>query len=318
MKEDIKNKKIRNSKPLHYFGSLLVFLILAINLISYKQAIHLTQSTTNSSQNTSSTLSQSLFGKRISKPVNAHIDPDFLEIDTIKGDVDLEIWKFDMQPSTGVVALFHDYQKTKSSLWKEALSFYRMGYTVILVDLRGSGNSGGNNSTFGYSEAVDVENTLKWCTENYPGNKIYLFGASTGAVAILRAVSELQSTPDGIIIQTCNSTLQQSVKQGLKNGKLPYFSSAWLVSYWVTLINSFNTEQLNASSLASSVEIPTLLIHGMLDEEISFDDSQKIFKSLKGPKEFATFSKSGHESILNNEEANWVYLVTNFMQSQQH
>ena len=80
----------------------------------------------------------------------------------------------------------------------------------------------------------------------------------------------------------------------------------------------FDENQIDALYLANKINTPTLLIHGLLDENIQFDETNQIFKALQGPKEIATFSKSGHESILINEEANWVYLVTNFMQSHNH
>ena len=313
MDEPIKDTNKRKPKLIIFFG-LFVFVIFGlISGISYFQAIQISTSSQDSEHNTTSTLKQVLIGENWAKPVNDSIDLDFVEIDTISGEVNLEVWKFDMQPSLGVVVLFHDYRKTKSSLWNEALSFYRMGYTVLLVDFRNSGNSNGVNSTFGYEEAIDVKNVFLWCTQQYPYDKIYLYGMATGATAVLRAVSELNISPNGIIIQASFLNLKSYlISESKTNPSLLYPS---LVSFWLTQIYNFNYNQLEAPLLAGQINTPTLLIHGMLDKQIEFEDTKQIFKALKGSKEIATFSKSGHESILLNEEANWVYLVTNFMQS---
>lgn len=259
-----------------------------------------------------------LLGIKVPKPKNRNVDLDFVEVDTIQGETNLEIWRFDMEPSKGVVALFHGYKATKSSLWNEAQAFYRMGYTVILVDFRASGNSDGNQCTIGYFEAQDVSNTVDWCKENYPDQNVFLYGVSMGAAAILRSVGELNSQPDAILIQSSFATMLGTAKNRFNLMGLPEFPLAHLLTFWGGFLNDFDAYNYQPIRYAKNVHCPTLVIHGMLDNRVSYLDSKGIYTNISGPKEFATFSKSGHESILNKEEANWLYLVTNFMETHNH
>jgi len=260
-------------------------------------------------------LSSVLFGIQIPKPKNAKVDLDFVEVDTVIADVNLEVWRFDMEPSKGIVALFHGYKSTKSALWREAQSFYRMGYSVVLVDFRASGNSDGMVCTIGYNEANDVVNVYNWIQVQYPNQPIYLYGISMGAAAVLRAVSVLDIHPNAIMVQSSFSTMNGATKNRFRLLGLPSWPMANLLTFWGGYVNDFDAFKLNPSEFAKQITTPTLVIHGVLDNRVSWEDSETIYDNLQGPKEFGVFSKSGHESMLNKEEANWVYLVTNFLES---
>ncbi len=324
--EENAQKPTRTRKLIRWFIGLFLLGFIALNFIAAFQAWNFTHFLEPDTQAThlnehssfSHKLESIVFGVKIPKPQNNPIDLDFIEVDTISGTVNLEVWRFDMEPSLGVVALFHGYKSSKSALWNEAQAFYRMGYTVVLVDFRASGNSDGNQCSMGYYEALDVANTLKWCQESYPEQKIFLYGVSMGAAAILRAVSELDTNPDGILLQSSFSNLLATSKNRFELMGLPQFPAAHLLTFWSGYLNDFNAFKHNPGKYAKNVNCPTLLIHGMLDNRVSWEASKEIYDNLNGKKEFAVFSNSGHESILNHEEANWVYLVTNFMQTHNH
>ena len=305
---------------LFLFGFILLNFVSAFQAWSFSHFLEPNNQTVELNEHSSFShkLESIVFGVKIPKPQNTTVDFDFIDVDTIPGNINLEVWRFDMEPSLGVVALFHGYKSTKSALWKEAQAFYRMGYTVVLVDFRASGNSEGYQCTIGYYEALDVNNTLSWCKENYPDQKIFLYGISMGAAAILRSVGELHSQPDGIIVQSSFSNMLDTSKNRFKLMGIPQFPSAHLLTFWGGYLNDFNAFEHNPSAYAKKITCPTLLIHGMLDNRVSWEASKEIYENLKGEKEFGVFSKSGHESMLNHEEANWVYLVTNFMQTHNH
>jgi alpha-beta hydrolase superfamily lysophospholipase len=315
-------KRLKLKKVILISFSTLLFFFIILNIVAINHAYKLTHFSIDTPKKNSyfkdssiiSKFETLLFGLPITKPQNRPLDLDFIEIDTIQAKVNLEIWKLDMEPSKGVIALFHGYHASKSSLWQEALAFYRMGFTVVLVDFRASGNSEGNICSIGFYEAEDVQNTLKWCRAEYPNQKVFLYGSSMGAAAIMRAISELKSTPDAIMLQSPFSTMLSATQTRFKLSGIPSFPSAHLLTFWGGYLNNFDGFSHNPNDYAKNINCPTLLIHGQLDDRVSWNDIKLVFNKLNGPKELATFGKSGHESILNKEEANWVYLVTNFME----
>ncbi len=316
--------KIRPKKRV-LIGILLIIL-LGFGILNFVAASHASKFThfKNNNLNQSYTqknqvsFSQLILGIDLSKPLNDSIDLDFVEVDTIIGIENLEIWRLNMEPSLGVVALFHGYHATKSSLWPEALAFYRMGYSVILVDFRSSGNSTGNTCTLGYFEAEDVKSTYDYCRENYPDKNIFLYGSSMGAAAIARSVAQLKIEPEGILLQSSFPSMLSAVQQRFKMQGIPPFPSAQLVTFWGGYLNGFNAFRHNPVEYAPYITCPTLVIHGLLDDRVSYEESKHIYTQISGPKQLAVFGNSGHESILNKEEANWIYLVTNFMETHNH
>lgn len=324
MKLSLQNIWLKLKKPFILCFVVLVVAFVFLNIIARNHAEKFTHFTSerhdrilNLEDSSFSVKANALiYGIPISKPTNSKIDFDFVEIDTIPGTFDLEIWKLDMEPSKGIVALFHGYRASKSSLWKEALAFYRMGYSVILVDFRAAGNSEGHVCSIGYFEAEDVQSVTNWCETQYPDQKVFLYGASMGAAAIMRAVSDLKTTPDAIMLQSPFASMLGAAKSRFKLMEVPSFPSAHLLTFWGGYINDFDAFSHNPTDYAKNIKCPTLLIHGQLDNRVSWEETKSIFDHLDGYKELATFGKSGHESILNREEANWVYLVTNFMETQ--
>lgn len=302
----------------------LVFLVL--NIMAIFHAHHFTHflsgkeltETLNENSSSAKKIKSILLGVPVRKPINDSVDLDFVDVDTITKELNLEIWRLDMEPSKGVVALFHGYKASKSSLWKEAQAFYRMGFTVVLVDFRSAGNSDGNQCTLGYFEANDVEATYQYCLKEYPDQKIFLYGSSMGAAAVMRAVAKLAINPSGILIQSPFYTMLNAVKTRFQLMGIPSFPSAHLITFWGGWINDFDAFSHNPIDYAPHINCPTLLIHGMLDTRVSYESAKSIYKALPQKKEFGIFSKSGHESILNKEEPNWIYLVTNFMETHRH
>ena len=93
----------------------------------------------------------------------------------------------------GIVILMHGSQSNKTSMGYTAARLLSQGFSVMLLDLRAHGESGGEYTTFGYKEALDVEAAIRWAKANGGGAGIALAGYSSGAVAALFAAAQ---TPD--------------------------------------------------------------------------------------------------------------------------
>ena len=91
------------------------------------------------------------------------------------------------------VILVHGSQSNKTGMAYTGARLLARGFSVLLLDLRAHGESGGRYSTFDYKEALDVEAAVRWVKAKHDGNRIALLGYSSGAVAALLAASR---TPD--------------------------------------------------------------------------------------------------------------------------
>lgn len=89
----------------------------------------------------------------------------------------------------GTVILVHGSQSNKTGMSYIAARLLPQGFSVLILDLRAHGESGGEYSTFGYKEALDVEAAVRWVRTHASGDRIALLGYSSGAVASLLAAS---------------------------------------------------------------------------------------------------------------------------------
>jgi pimeloyl-ACP methyl ester carboxylesterase len=105
------------------------------------------------------------------------------------GDQWLEAWQVGPVTGTmGIVIMFPGYAASKEALLAQAGAFYRLGWTALLVDFRGTGGSSGSDTTLGAKEAGDVVVALDYARREWPGTKVALYGVSMGAAAILGGV----------------------------------------------------------------------------------------------------------------------------------
>src|SRR5678809_1487848 len=93
-------------------------------------------------------------------------------------------------------------------------------YNTLLVDFMGSGGSEGSQTTIGYKEAEEVKTCFDYVVKS--GEKrVYLFGTSLGAVAILKGISDYNIDPAGIIIECPFGSMYKTACARFRTMKVP-------------------------------------------------------------------------------------------------
>jgi pimeloyl-ACP methyl ester carboxylesterase len=107
--------------------------------------------------------------------------------------VPLRGWLLPGQPGRPPVVLCHDLGESKSSLVGSAIALRMAGFTVLLFDFRGHGESAGNGSTLGLHEKRDVLGAVEFLKgiEGLDTSRVGLFGIGMGAHAAVLAAAEL-------------------------------------------------------------------------------------------------------------------------------
>lgn len=154
-----------------------------INSIAFFHAYKFTHFTENKSEKTKSPEKQSSFEKAKTlflgvnnpKPKNLKFPSQKYKTVLLKSNKKIECWLIKNEKSKGTIILFHGYGSEKSSLISKSDEFLKLGYSTMLVDFMGSGNSEGNQTTIGYKEAQEVKSTFDYLNQKGEKN-IYLFG----------------------------------------------------------------------------------------------------------------------------------------------
>ena len=231
-----------------------------------------------------------------------------------KGGLDLEAWRIPGDGLRPVVIMFHGYGSCKDQLLDEARGFHEFGCETVLVDFRGSGGSGGNETTLGVYEADDVAMAVDFAKKSSGPRPLILYGKSMGSVAILRAIATAQVNPAALILECPFDRLITTVKNRFSAMGVPSFPFAQLLVFWGGVQQGMNGFAHDPVEYAASVRCPVLLLHGEQDPRVSVLQVRSIYDNFGGDKELVVFPRAGHESYLADDSERWKRAVGEFLE----
>jgi alpha-beta hydrolase superfamily lysophospholipase len=224
----------------------------------------------------------------------------------------LETWFIPGGDATTVVVLFHGHGGSKSELLRHARRLHGMGPSVLMVDFAGSGGSGDAPFTIGVRESQDVSAATAYARALTGARRVYLYGLSMGAVAILKSAAEGTAT-DGIILECPFDSLLTTVEHRFETVGLPAFPAAHALLFWGGVQLGFNPFRHGALTYAPHVHEPVLLMAGDRDPWVTPVETRHIFDALGGPKRLYLCGNVGHASCLSSDSGRWTALVSAFV-----
>ncbi len=257
-------------------------------------------------------ISTLIFGVNNPRPTNKTTPSTDFETVILNSNKKIECWNIKAPNPKGTVILFHGFGGQKASMLDKAEVFRHQGFNTFLVDFMGSGGSEGNQTTIGFLEARQVKTCFDYLTEKGEKN-IFLFGTSMGSVAIMKAISDFDIKPKGIIIECPFGSMYQTVCARFKTMNAPTFPMAGLLVFWGGLQNGFWAYGHNPTEYSKKITCPTLLMFGQQDEKVSKAEIDEIFANLAGQKELKIYKNAGHENYLTKYKDEWTKDITQFI-----
>ena len=306
-----------------YFKRLVyLFLVgfICMNIISFFHAYKFTHFADNNIQktkipdklNATEKMTTLLFGVNNPRPSNKELPQQHYETVMLQSNKKIECWFIKKDSSKGTIIIFHGYSGNKSTMLDKSNEFIKLGYNTLLVDFMGSGGSEGNQTTVGFKEAEEVKTAYEYVSKQGE-KKVYLFGTSMGAVAILKAIHDYHLNPAGIIIECPFGSMYKTTCARFKKMNAPCFPMAGLLLFWGGVINNFWALGHNPTEYAKDVHCPTLLLYGNKDESVSHEEIEEIYANMQGKKSLQTFANAGHENYLIKYKAEWMLAVCHFL-----
>jgi hypothetical protein len=303
----------------------IAIIFISINVIAYFHAYKFTHFADNTVTKTKNAKSLSttekiktlIFGVDNPRPQNKSLPIQPFTTVKLNSNKEIECWSIKTENSKGTVILFHGFGGQKSSMLDKSDVFLRLGYNTLLVDFMGSGDSEGNQTTVGFFEA----NQVKSCYDhvvNSGEDKIYLFGTSMGAVAIMKALNDFEINPAAIMIECPFGSMYQTVCARFKTMNAPTFPMAGLLVFWGGIQNGFWAFGHNPSEYARNINCSTLLMYGEQDEKVSREEIDEIFGNLPSTKQLKIYSRAGHENYLSKYRDQWTKDIETFLIANAH
>jgi alpha-beta hydrolase superfamily lysophospholipase len=216
--------------------------------------------------------------------------------------------------SKGTVILFHGLMGHKGLVLDEAITFRILGYNVMMVDVRDHGNSGGNSTTIGYQESEEVKLAYQYIQQGGEKN-IFLWGASMGAVEVIKAVSDYALHPAGIIVEMPFLSLQSHLKGRARILGFPEQPFAFFTTFWIGIEKNFNGFAFKITRYAKNIQCPVLQQYGEKDELVLKNETDAIYTAIASAnKKLVVYDGAAHESFLRKDPALWKKEVEFFLQ----
>jgi dipeptidyl aminopeptidase/acylaminoacyl peptidase len=193
------------------------------------------------------------------------------------------------------IILIHGINANRQVMLPTARLLAEAGYPLLLLDLRGHGQSEGFEITYGYREAWDVQAGIDFLRGRPGIDKVAALGVSMGGAAVGRAAG-LDPRLDAVVIQSSYSSLPNAVDDAFE--RLSIFPKQPFAPLLVSLGErrvGVEIGQVNSMrDLAAFSPKPVLIIHGINDEMFPVRHAYQMFEAAGQPKTLYIIPNQSH------------------------
>lgn len=228
---------------------------------------------------------------------------------TSNGNLKLHGYEIINSQSTDIWAIVvHGYSLSGKVMTYYAEEFYNKGYNVLLIDLRGHGESEGNYIGMGWHDRLDLIDWSNYVISKNQNCKIIWHGVSMGAATIMMATGEELPTNIKVAIEDCGySSVWDEFKMQLKSlYNLPTFPALNAANTITKIKAGYSIDEVSAVEQVKKSKTPTLFIHGNQDTFVPFGMLDLLYEVASCKKQKLVVEGAGHaESSSVNPELYW-------------
>lgn len=213
------------------------------------------------------------------------------------------------------VIIVHGYGEEGKSDSRKALHFYKMGYNVLIPDLRGSGKSEGDYIGMGWDDRLDI---ISWANSIIKEDKqaeIVLYGTSMGGSTVLMASGEDLPSNIKAIISDCAYTsiydlFDYEVRNYMNSSSFPIID---FLNATTVLRAGYSLKSASPIDAVKKSKVPILYFHGDKDSFVPISMMNKLYDATSSTKKKVTIKGGEHaNSDLAQPKTYWTS-IKNFL-----
>jgi alpha-beta hydrolase superfamily lysophospholipase len=229
--------------------------------------------------------------------------------------VELRGWKIrPPSPNGDSVLLFHGLADDRSGVLGHAEFLLRHGYSVVMMDARAHGKSGGSMATYGWKERYDtvaISDAL-YSTEHV--RHLFALGVSMGASIALQSAA-VEPRIEAVVAEAPFANLPEvsydyaGLDVSPLLGKMLFRPAVILAMNSVSREGGFDPQDVSPEKAVTDRPFPILLICGTRDHRIPCRHSERIYNAARGPKQFWIVNGADHAAALGHAPAEYEHRV---------
>ncbi|WP_341893521.1 alpha/beta fold hydrolase, partial [Variovorax sp. YR752] len=192
-----------------------------------------------------------------------------------------------MPPQTGqpvpAVLAMHGWGGNAEMMWPVVPPLHAAGFAVLLVDARCHGRSDDEAFTSMPRFAEDIAAALAWL-RGRPGiaaDRVALLGHSVGAAACLLHASR-HADVNAVVSLASFAHPHEVMRRLMAEKRVPYPVLGWYVLRHVQRVIGAPFEAIAPLRSIAQVRCPVLLVHGLQDSTVPFDDAVRLRAASRG------------------------------------
>ena len=236
--------------------------------------------------------------------------------------IELRGWKVRAAlPNDDWVLLFHGVSDNRTSVLGHAEILLRHGYSVVMIDARAHGESGGDIATYGWKERYDtvaITNGL-YSTENV--RRLGALGVSMGGAIALQSAA-VEPRIEAVIAEDPFADLREVAYDYAGLHFSPFLGKTLFRPATIYALDrmgeagGFLPDDVSPEKAVAARSFAVLLICGTDDHTIPCRHSERIYQSARGAKELWAVQGAEHASALGHSPAEYEDRVIAFLNRQ--
>lgn len=200
--------------------------------------------------------------------------------------IELAAW-YTPSENGALILIAHGHGDRRSA--DQYVLYARNGYGVLAWDFRAHGESGGEVSTLGYYEALDVEAALEYVLQQEGVEHIGAWGGSMGGVAVLEAASRRVEI-EAVVLDSAFPTLEDELRKAVtKSIFLPF------IRFFAEKESGVDIDLLRpVDRIGDLSPRPIMIIQGEADNMIPTDSAQRLYEAAGEPRYLWTEAGVNH------------------------
>jgi uncharacterized protein len=223
---------------------------------------------------------------------------------TAQDGVVLRGWKVRAaHPNGDWVLLLHGRSQNRLSMIRYAEFLLGSGYSVVMMDARAHGESGGMIATYGHVERYDEHSIVDALTAAEHPQHIFAMGESMGAAVALQSAA-IDPRIEAVIAEGAFRNLHEvffdyaGLRVSAFLGKTFFRPAAMLAVHETEHQVGFRLDDVSPEASVAARSFPVLLISGLRDHNIPKRHAEAIFLAASGPKELWLVPKARHQKAM--------------------